>query len=310
MQDNKPNPDQASLAAELVTLRDYLRLAVSRFTAAGLSYGHGTTTALDDAAFLLLEALSLPVDKLDPFLDARLTLPERLRLLALIEERISTRKPSAYLLGRTYLAGIPFHVDERAIIPRSFIAELLFSDLLDGDGGLIEDPTAVASVLDLCTGSGSIAILAAEVFANAEIHAVDLSAAALELARRNIAERGAGGRIVLFEGDLFDPVGRRRYDLILTNPPYVDEKAMAGLPPEHRHEPAMALAGGRDGLDLVRRILAGAPRHLTRRGALMCEIGSGRRILEEAFPRLPFLWLDTEESKGEVFWLRKEDFRS
>jgi ribosomal protein L3 glutamine methyltransferase len=302
------NEATASLAQELVTLRDYLRLAVSRFNAAALSYGHGTSTAFDDAAFLVLEGLHLPVDRLDPFLDARLSQAERLRLLDLIEARVTTRKPSAYLLNKTYLGGVAFHVDERAIVPRSFLAELLFTDLFGGEGALVAEPEAVGSVLDLCTGSASIAILAAKVFPNADIHAVDLSAAALELAARNIAATGLEDRVTLFQGDLFAPLGRNRYDLILTNPPYVDAEAMASLPPEHRHEPELALYGGPDGLDIIRRILAEAPAHMTPDAGLLCEMGSGREILEAEFPDLPFLWLDTEESQGEVFWLRGSDF--
>jgi ribosomal protein L3 glutamine methyltransferase len=301
------NEEAASLAEELVTLRDYLRLAVSRFNAAELSYGHGTSTAFDDAAFLVLEGLHLPVDRLDPFLDARLSRAERLRLLGLIEARVTTRKPSAYLLNKTYLGGIPFHVDERAIIPRSFLAELLFSDLFGGEGALVAEPEAVRSVLDLCTGSASIAILAAKIFPNADVHAVDLSAPALELARHNIAATGLEDRITLFQGDLFAPLGRNRYDLVLTNPPYVDAQAMASLPPEHRHEPELALFGGPDGLDIVRRILAEAPAHMTADAGLLCEMGSGREILEAEYPDLPFLWLDTGESEGEVFWVLRED---
>jgi ribosomal protein L3 glutamine methyltransferase len=303
-----PTDDPAAIAAELVTLRDWLRFAVSRFNEAGLSYGHGTNTALDDAAFLLLEGLHLPIDKLDPFLDAHLTMPERVRLGELIAARVTTRKPSAYLLQRTYLHGVPFEVDERAIIPRSFIAELLFTDLFGGAGGLIEDVGCVDLVLDLCTGSASLAILAAKVFFRAEVDAVDLSPAALELASRNVAESGERDRIRLYQGDLFAPVGGRRYDLILTNPPYVDAASMAALPPEHRHEPAMALHGGPDGLDIVRRILADAPQHLAPEGGLICEIGAGKAILEAEFPHLPFLWLDTQESAGEVFWLKAPDF--
>ena len=289
---------------ELLTLRDFLRWAVSRFNAAGLVYGHGTTNALDEAAFIVLEGLHLPIDRLEPFLDARLLAEERQRLADLIEARVSTRKPAAYLLGKAYIKGIPFHVDERVIVPRSFIGELLFSELFDGQSQmLIEDPSEIESVLDLCTGSAALAICAAHVFPHATIDAVDLSPDALEVARRNVDESGFSERLTLFQGDLFAPLAGRRYDLILTNPPYVDAKAMAALPPEYLAEPRMALASGEDGLDITRRILTQAGAHLTGTGGLICEIGTGREILEAEFPHLPFVWLDTEESAGEVFWL-------
>jgi ribosomal protein L3 glutamine methyltransferase len=292
------------LAAELVTLRDLLRYAVSRFSAAKLSYGHGTSKALDEAAFLLLESLHLPIDDINPFADARLTLDERKLLLARIEERVQNRKPAAYIVNRAYIGGLPFYVDERVIVPRSFIGELLLSGRLGGDGiRLIEEPDSIGSVLDLCTGSGCLAIIAAKLFPQAGIHATDLSKDALEVARRNVVDSGEESRIELYEGDLFAPLPAGRYDLILANPPYVDESAMAALPQEYRHEPAMALDGGRDGLAIVRRILGRANERLAPRGLLICEIGRGRAQLERDFPKLGFLWLDTEESSGEVFCL-------
>ncbi|WP_029348835.1 50S ribosomal protein L3 N(5)-glutamine methyltransferase [Bosea sp. 117] len=295
-------------ADDLRTVRDFVRYAVSRFNAAEIVFGHGTTTALDEAAFIVLEGLHLPVDALDPWLDARLTRAERARLAELIEERCTSRKPAAYLLGRTYIRGVPFRSDERAIVPRSFIGELLAGGLFGGEGfSLVPDPDAVERVLDLCTGGGSLAILAALTFPNAEVDAVDLSPAALSLARENVTEHGLADRIALFEGDLFAPLKGRRYDLIITNPPYVDAEAMAALPAEYRHEPSLAFAGGPDGLDIVRRILAEAPAHLARAGGLICEIGTGREILDEEYPHLPFLWLDTEDSEGEVFWLTARD---
>lgn len=293
--------------AELLTLRDVLRYAVSRFNAAGLAFGHGASSAFDEAAYLVLEGLHLPIDQLEPFLDARLLADERARLLALIEARVTTRKPLAYLLKRAYVQGIPLYVDERVIVPRSFICELLYSDAFGGeDFTLVEDTDSVETVLDLCTGSGAIAILASNVFENAEIDAVDLSPDALEVARINVDQQGLAGRIELYEGDLFAPLEGKRYDLILTNPPYVDEIAMEELPEEYRHEPAMALGSGLDGLDIVRRILAAAPDHLNPGGGILCEIGAGREILEAEFPDFEFLWLDTEESEGEVFWLSAE----
>jgi ribosomal protein L3 glutamine methyltransferase len=299
----------AAAVGELVTLRDFLRYATSRFSEAGLVFGHGTANALDEAAFLILEALHLPIDKLDPFLEARLTAGERQRLAALIDARIATRKPAAYLLGRAYIGGVPFHVDERVIVPRSYIGELMRNGVLCGDpGGLVDDAARIADVLDLGTGSGCLALLAAALFPNACIDAVELSAAALEVALRNVAESPHHPRIRLLEGDLFAPIGNRRYDLILANPPYVDAEAMATLAPEYRHEPALALAGGADGLDVVRRILAEAAAHLTPAGGLLCEIGAGRERLEDQYPRHPFLWLDTELSSGEVFWLGADAF--
>ncbi|HEY4923865.1 MAG TPA: 50S ribosomal protein L3 N(5)-glutamine methyltransferase [Roseiarcus sp.] len=289
-----------------VTLRDFFRFAVSRFNAANLSFGHGTTNSVDEAAFLLLEALHLPIDALDPFLDARLLPAERARLLSLIEARVATRKPAAYLLNRAYIQGEPFYVDERVIVPRSFIGELLFSGLV-GEGALIENADDVTTVLDLCTGGGSLAILAARVFPHARIDAVDLSADALAVARRNVDDHGLGQRIALREGDLFAPIGARRYDVILTNPPYVETAAVDAFPPEFAAEPRLAHEGGGDGLSVIRRILREAPGHLTRQGALICEIGAGRARLESEFPALPLIWLDTRESVGEVFFARAED---
>jgi ribosomal protein L3 glutamine methyltransferase len=285
-----------------VTLGDFFRLAVRRFRAARLAYGHGTTNAIDEAAFLVLEALRLPIHTLDPWLDLKPTPAERARLATLIEARIALRMPAPYLLGAAYMHGVRFHIDRRALIPRSFIGDMLVHGSLP-----IGDPSKVRRVLDLCTGSGCLAILAALTFPRAKIDAVDLSAGALALARRNVATHRLGDRIALHRGDLLKPLAGQRYDLILTNPPYVDAKGMAKLPPEYRHEPRLALAAGDDGLDLIRRILGGAPRHLTANGALLCELGRGRRPLEKAYPRLPFLWLDTEQSHGEVFWIGRGD---
>jgi ribosomal protein L3 glutamine methyltransferase len=289
------------------TPRDWLRYAIGRFRAAGLAFGHGATTALDEAAYLILEGLKLPIDALDPFLDAKLLRSERERLDALIEARVTTRKPAAYLLHRAYIQGVPFYVDERVIVPRSFIGELLMTAFAE-ENALTGDPEAVSRALDLCTGGGSLAVLAARVFPNARIDAVDLSADALEVARRNVEEHGLADRVTLIEGDLFEPLKDERYDLILANPPYVDAAAVDAFPPEYAAEPRMAHAGGPDGLDVVRRILKGAPDRLTPGGKLVCEIGRGRELLLRDFPDLPFAWLDTEESTGEVFLLGAGDF--
>jgi ribosomal protein L3 glutamine methyltransferase len=300
-------PDH-TLPAELQSVRDFFRYAISRFNEGELVFAHGTTSALDEAAFMVLEGLHLPIDQLEPFLDARLVEAERHRLFSLIEERVTTRKPAAYLLQRAYVGGIPFYVDERVIVPRSFIGELMRSEIFaDAEGALIEESAAVTRVLDLCTGSGCLAIMAAQMFSNATVDAVDLSPAALEVAQINVAHFGLGEQIELLKGDLFAPLEGRRYDLIITNPPYVGEAVMGALPPEFAHEPAMALDGGPDGFDIVRHILAEAGRHLNPGGGLICEIGEDREMLEAEFPHLPFLWLDTQESAGEVFWLTAED---
>jgi ribosomal protein L3 glutamine methyltransferase len=288
--------------SSLVTLGDFFHLAVRRFRAARLAYGHGTTNAVDEAAFMVLEALRLPIHNIDPWLDLQPTAAERTRLLTLIDARVSLRMPTPYLLGAAYMQGVRFHVDRRALIPRSFIGDMLAGNILP-----LGNPHRIRRVLDLCTGSGCLAILAALAFPRALIDAVDLSAGALALARRNVAAHRLGERIALHRGDLFQPLGKRRYDLIIANPPYVDAAGMARLPPEYRHEPRMALAAGDDGLDLVRRIVDEAPRHLTRNGALLCEIGRGRKLLERAYLRLPFVWLDTERSEGEVFWIARND---
>jgi ribosomal protein L3 glutamine methyltransferase len=285
--------------SDLITVRDWLRHGVSRFRAAGLVFGHGTSTALDEAAFLILAALDLPVDQLDPWLDCRLTMPERRRVADLIEERITTRRPAPYLVNRAYIRGREFYVDERVIVPRSYIGELLDGELAT----VVPDPDAVTSVLDLCTGSGCLAILAALTYPNAIVDAVDLSAEALQVAQRNVADYGLADRITLQQSDLFGALGSRCYDLIISNPPYVSAEAVAAFPPEYRAEPTMAHAGGEDGLDLVRRILTDAPGHLERDGVLVVEVGTGLDILEQEFPHLPFLWLDTEDSTGEVFAL-------
>ena len=296
--------DIETTAAELTTIRDFWRFAISSFQAAGLSYGHGTSTAVDDAAFLILDSLDLPIDVLDPFLDARLTTAERQLLAERIHARVTTRKPSAYLTGRSYIQGIRFHVDERVIVPRSFIGEILFAEYSGNQDSLfLPDPYSVERVADICTGSGCLAILAAKIFPQAVVDAVDLSSDALEVAKLNVAEHELGDRLALHHGSLFAPLKGRRYDLIITNPPYVDHDEMDALPEEYRREPAMALDGGPDGLDLVRDLLAQAPKHLNPGGGMLCEMGTGREELESEFPDLEFLWLDTEESEGEVFWI-------
>lgn len=290
----------------LVTVRDMLRHAMSQFARAGIAHGHGTTAAIDEAAFIILESLRLPVEDINPWLDARLMPDERRAILTLIEARIETRKPAAYLLGHTYIQGVRLRADERALVPRSYIGELLFSEHFAGEAPLLADPGGIESVLDLCTGSGSLAILAALAFPQARVDAVDISGEALALARLNVADHGLKTRVHLKKGDLFAPIGKARYDLIISNPPYVDEEGMAELPEEYRHEPALALDGGDQGIAIVRRILAEAAKHLKPGGGLICEVGRCREALEAAYPDLDFLWIDTEESSGEVFWVTKE----
>jgi ribosomal protein L3 glutamine methyltransferase len=298
-------------AGELVTLLDFVRYAVSRFIEAKLVFAHGTPDPLAEAAFLVCETLHLHPDQFESFATARVTAAEARAILDVVGRRVTTRKPAAYLVNRIYMRGLPFHVDERVIVPRSFIGELLdshFGGESDDDGGsLIDDPAGVESVLDLCTGSGCLAILASRHFPNARVDAVDISKDALDVAARNVADYGLSDRVTLYRGDLFEPLGDRRYDLIISNPPYVDAEGMAALPRECRAEPRLAFDGGPDGLDLVRRILDQAGRHLTPQGGLVCEIGRGRGALETAFPQLPLLWLDTEDSEAEVFWIAAAD---
>lgn len=291
-------------ATKPITVDAAVRAAATKLRKAGVVFAHGTTDPRAEAAFLLGEVVGFPPDDYDAHVDEPLTPAQAKRFDELIDARIATRKPAAYLVNKMYMFDLPFYVDERVIVPRSFIGELLASHF--GEEGLVGDPAQVTRVLDLCTGSGCLAILAACAFPNAHIDAADLSADALDVARKNVALHGLEKRVTLHRGDLYDAVGDARYDLIVSNPPYVDAQGMASLPPECRVEPAMAFDGGVDGLDLVRRIVGGAAAHLTERGGLLCEIGRGRANVEAAWPRLPLLWLDTEASEGEVFWVERD----
>lgn len=290
-------------SASFRTVRDCLRFAVSRFNQAQLSFGHGSENAFDEAAYLILHTLHLPLDQLEPFLDAQLTQSELYEVLNIIERRTEQRTPAAYLTHQAFLGDFEFYVDERVIVPRSFIAELLRERLAPW----VEDADGVGSVLDLCTGSGCLAILAAHAFPNALVEATDLSADALAVARRNVNDYGLAERIELIESDLFGKLGGRRYDIIVSNPPYVDAASVASLPAEYRHEPQLALGSGKDGLDATRTILAQAAEHLNPGGLLVVEIGHNRDALEAVFPGLPFIWLEVSAGDQFVFLLRRED---
>jgi ribosomal protein L3 glutamine methyltransferase len=288
---------------ELSTLVDFIRYAVTRFAEGKVAFGQGTDDPVEEAIFLVCEALGLPIDRVDSFLPARMTAAERRKVFGLIEKRVRDRVPAAYLLHRAYLQGVGFYIDERVIVPRSYLAELLYGDVLFRSEAPLVDPATVTRVLDLCTGSGCLAILACDVFPHAEVDAVDLSEAALEVASINVAEHDLKHRINLLKGDLFAPVGAATYDIILSNPPYVTTQAAAGLPAEFAHEPRLALDGGVDGLDVVRRILAETPTYLHPGGGLLCEVGRGAEHLQTEYPDHEFLWLDTANSTGEVFWI-------
>ncbi|MDH6151127.1 MULTISPECIES: 50S ribosomal protein L3 N(5)-glutamine methyltransferase [Paraburkholderia] len=285
------------------TVRDLLRYAVSRFSEAKLSFGHGSANAYDEAAYLILHTLHLPLDLLEPFLDARLTTAEIEAVLKVIERRAAERVPAAYITQEAWMHGYRFYVDERVIVPRSFIGELL----QDGLQPYVEDPEQVGAVLELCTGSGCLAILAAHAFPNADVDAVDLSAPALEVATRNVLDYHLDERIALFEGDLYAPLAERRYDVIISNPPYVNATSMQELPAEYKHEPEMALAGGADGMDVVRRIIADARNWLTEDGVLVIEIGNEREHVEAAFGGLDLVWLSTSAGDDNVFLIQASD---
>ena len=288
---------------ELTTVRDYLRYAVSRFNAAQLFFGHGSDNAWDEAVYLTLHTLHLPLDRLEPFLDAHLLPHEREALLDIYRRRCEERLPAAYLTNEAWLGEHRFYVDDRVIVPRSFIAELLDEQLTPW----IEDPWGIASALDLCTGSGCLAILTALAFPNAEVAAVDLSVGALSVAERNVADYHLTERVELIHSNAFASLQGRQFDLIISNPPYVNAESVAALPPEYLHEPELALGSGEDGLDFTRIILREAKKHLTDYGLLIVEIGHNRDDLEAAYPTLPFTWLDTAAGDQFVFLLHAAD---
>lgn len=279
-----------------------VRFMVSRFNEADLFFGHGSSNAFDEAVHLSLHTLRLPPDTLELFFDAQLSDAERNQILGLAERRINEKIPLAYLINRAWLGEFSFYVDPRVIVPRSFIAELL----RDGLEPWIPDPANVRAALDLCTGSGCLAVLAAHAFENAHIDAIDVSAAALAVAKHNVDAYNLIDRIELIESDLFDALDGKRYDLIISNPPYVNEVAMRSLPAEYRHEPQLALAGGADGMDLVRRILNRARSKLHRGGVLIVEIGHNRSAIEAAFPELELTWLATSAGDDSVFLIEHQ----
>jgi ribosomal protein L3 glutamine methyltransferase len=291
---------------ELESVRDWLRWAVTRFTEAKLAFGHGTDNAWDEAAYLVLHTLSLPLDRLEPFLDARVTQVERARLAEILARRIDARVPAAYLTREAWLGEFRFTVDERVIVPRSHIAGLLPEAL----SPWIPDPETVESALDLCTGSGCLAIVLAHAYPRADVDAADLSSDALAVAQRNVADYGLHDRINLIRSDLYANLVEKSYDLIISNPPYVTDRAMEALPAEYRHEPSLALAGGEDGLDAVRGIVRDAPRFLNPGGLLLVEIGHGRAAVEGAWPRMPFVWLAAGGADDAVFAITREDLIS
>ena len=291
----------------LQTVRDLIRYGVSRFNQSKLSFGHGSDNAWDEAVYLVLSALHLPPDQLEPFMDARVLPEERQTALQYIDARCDKRVPAPYLTHEAWLQGYSFYVDERVIVPRSPIAELLMTQL----SPWVLDPYEITSILDVCTGSGCLAIIAAHQFPEAFVDATDISAQALEVAQRNVAEHGLTDRLTLHHGSLFDPLPvSARYDLIICNPPYVNSQSMRALPPEYQHEPSLALAGGEDGMDLVRIILEQAPAHLNDQGILVLEIGHERAHFEAAFPELEPVWLDTAQASDQILLLTREQFSS
>lgn len=290
---------------QLHSIRDLLRFGVSRFNDAGLFFGHGSASAYDEAVYLILHTLHLPLDRLEPFLDARLTVVELEQVLRIIERRATERIPAAYLTKEAWLGDFSFYVDERVIVPRSFIAELLREQIVPW----IENPDEIHSALDLCTGSGCLAVLLAHAFGNATIDATDISYEALQVARKNVLDYNLEHKISLIQSDLFNELHGRRYDLIVSNPPYVNAESMATLPGEYHHEPRNALASGEDGLEATRIILREAANHLTDRGLLIVEIGHNRDALEREFFRTPFIWLETSAGNEFVFLLKRDQLQ-
>ncbi len=295
------------IPTELLTIRDWLRFAVSQFEASDIFYGHGTDNAYDEAVWLVLSALHLPHDTLNNFLDARITSAERGKLADLIEQRISKHTPTAYLLKEAWLQGYKFFVDERVLIPRSFIAELLVND---GLLPWIEYPELINSAADICTGSGCLGVLLADAFPEAEIDVIDISPDAIDVCNINITNYGLQERIAAIQSDMFSALKGKTYDLIISNPPYVDAPSMAKLPAEYRNEPQLALGSGVAGLDHTHTLLREAANHLNEDGLLIVEIGHNRDALLAAYPDLPFTWLEVSSGNEFVFLLTKSQLLS
>jgi len=288
----------------LKTVRDFIRWGASRFGEAGLVYGHGTDNALDESAALVLHALHLGMELPGDYLDAVLSETERQDVIHLIESRVSTRKPAAYLTHEAWFAGLAFYVDERVLVPRSPIAELITNRFTPW-----VVPERVDSLLDLCTGSGCIAIACACVFPDAHVLATDISGDALAVARHNVARHELADRVQLLESGLFDCIGERRFDLIVSNPPYVPQPEVRQLPEEFRHEPVLGLSAGEDGLDVVVQILKNASQHLAENGILVVEVGCSQERLVELYPEIAFLWLEFEQGGEGVFLLEQDQLR-
>jgi len=291
------------MTTNLHTIRDWLRYAVSRFENSDIFYGHGTDNSYDEAVWLIMSALHLPHDTLNNFLDARLTSEENQHLATLIEKRVTEHTPTAYLVKEAWLRGFKFYVDERVIVPRSFIAELLE----DGLQPWVEFPEMVESAADICTGSGCLGILLAEAFPNAHIDVVDISPDAIDVCNINIGRYGLEHQVQAVQSDMFTALKGRKYDVIISNPPYVDAPSMAELPAEYRQEPQLALGSGVAGLDHTHTLLTQSAEYLNDGGILVVEIGHNRDALHEAYPELPFTWLDTSAGDQFVFMLTKED---
>ena len=288
---------------ELVTVRDWLRYMVSLFNRKGISFGHGCENAFDEALWLLFHTLDIPREHSDIFLDASILEEEKNHLLDIIDQRVNQRVPTAYLTHEAWMNDFRFYVDERALIPRSFFGEFLEDSLTPW----VTDAPKITEVLDLCTGSGCLAILLAHAFYNAHTVAADISADALAVAARNISDYGLEQKIELVQSDLFSALTGRKFDIIISNPPYVTAESMQQLPAEYRHEPVTALAGGDDGLDIVRSILQQAAAFLKPGGLLAIEIGHNRAAVEQNFPHYPFIWLSSSVSDDMIFILRAED---
>jgi ribosomal protein L3 glutamine methyltransferase len=293
--------NNATTINELITVRDWIRYAVSQFEASDIFYGHGTDNAYDEAVWLIMSAVHLPMDTLNNFLDARLTTAERVKLTDLIEQRITQHTPTAYLVKEAWLQGLKFYVDERVLIPRSFIAELLAQEL----SPWIEFPEMVESAADICTGSGCLGVLLASTFPNAAIDVIDISQDAIDVANINIANYGLENQITAIQSDMFTALKGKTYDLIISNPPYVDAPSMAALPAEYQNEPQLALGSGVAGLDHTHTILREAGKHLNDDGILIVEIGHNREALEAAYPNIVFNWLEVSSGNAFVFLLTK-----